>query len=326
MAGPQTETAPWAAPAEGEAPWGPEHPQQVAPTQTLAKTPFQIGAHTPTLMEEAGTFARTHGPGTGKTWADVGHDALKYGGMLAAGMSLPAASELDPIAPILGRVVKTAGRTLGDVSLYHPLRSVLGSPEAESSLMRAWRSTSPEGEALRSARMAEKSLMPGEKAAAAEDVRRAATGATSGAGGTSAPKARLVLTPEEAAAQEQMQRIATQRASERGMQYAGGMKPAPGKISMGPGAASPAEFAVPATEETDLDVALRRPLMHNDVAPVNMIPGSERATSVIPREELMQAGKYGSTEAGRAFDAKLRAIQDAHPEWSFDKQLAEAQK
>jgi microcystin-dependent protein len=44
----------------------------------------------------------------------------------------------------------------------------------------------------------------------------------------SLPKAsgRLVLAPEEAQAEEQIQKIATRRASQRGMQYAAGMKPA----------------------------------------------------------------------------------------------------
>ncbi len=126
-------------------------------------------------------------------------------------------------------------------------------------------------------------------------------------GGTSTPKARLVLTPEEAQAQAQMQRIAETRASERGMQHAGGMKPAPGKISMGPGAASAADPATmgsggyspaPGEGETDLDMAMRRPIMQpNDVGPTNRVPGSERASSVIPREELMEAGKHGRTEA-----------------------------
>jgi hypothetical protein len=41
---------------------------------------------------------------------------------------------------------------------------------------------------------------------------------------------RLVLTPEEIAQAEQTQKIATKRARERGMQYAGGMRPSGGKI------------------------------------------------------------------------------------------------
>lgn len=327
---PQTpQTAPWETPAEGQPPWGDDHPQQQAPVKGVPVG--EIRAFQPGLMDEAATFARTHGPGTGKTWAQVGSDAETYGKMLAAGAMLPGAAELDPIAPLMGRALRTGWRALGSFDVTRPLELLTKTPEI-------WKGTSAEGEALRAARTAEKGLMPGEKAAYAEDVKRAATKAEGGGtGGTSVPKARLVLTPEEVKAQEQMQRIATQRASERGMQYAGGMKPAPGKISMGPGAASSAEFAgretggyVPAKGEgeSEMEQLLRRPLMHArpDVAPVNMIPGAERATSVIPREELMSAGKYGSTEAGRAFESKLRTIQNAHPDWSFNQQLAEAQK
>lgn len=42
---------------------------------------------------------------------------------------------------------------------------------------------------------------------------------------------RLILTPEEVNAVEQIQKIATKRASERGMQYAAGMKPSGAKIA-----------------------------------------------------------------------------------------------
>jgi hypothetical protein len=43
------ETAPWAAPAEGEAPWGPEHPQQTAPAPT--KTPLDRFAQDEAITE-----------------------------------------------------------------------------------------------------------------------------------------------------------------------------------------------------------------------------------------------------------------------------------
>lgn len=42
---------------------------------------------------------------------------------------------------------------------------------------------------------------------------------------------RLVLTPEEAQQAEKIQEIAKRRASERGMQYAGGMRPSGGKVA-----------------------------------------------------------------------------------------------
>ena len=47
-------------------------------------------------------------------------------------------------------------------------------------------------------------------------------------GSVSKPSGRLVLTPEEVAAQARMQDIATRRASEHGMQYAAGMRPVGG--------------------------------------------------------------------------------------------------
>lgn len=47
-------------------------------------------------------------------------------------------------------------------------------------------------------------------------------------GSAAKPSGRLVLTPQEAATNDQMQRIATKRASEHGMQYAAGMRPAGG--------------------------------------------------------------------------------------------------
>lgn len=48
-------------------------------------------------------------------------------------------------------------------------------------------------------------------------------------GSLAKPTGKLVLTPEQAAAQERMLNLATRRASERGMQFAGGMVPGEGR-------------------------------------------------------------------------------------------------
>lgn len=54
-------------------------------------------------------------------------------------------------------------------------------------------------------------------------------------GSVAKPSGRLVLLPEEAQAEEQMQRVAERRASQHGMQYAGGMRPSgTGKVPMTP--------------------------------------------------------------------------------------------
>lgn len=62
------------------------------------------------------------------------------------------------------------------------------------------------------------------------------------------PSGRLVVLPQEAQALDQMQRIAKQRASEHGMQYAAGMRPAGGgRVPMSPTRTMTTEF--PGTRE-----------------------------------------------------------------------------
>jgi hypothetical protein len=67
------------------------------------------------------------------------------------------------------------------------------------------------------------------------------------------PSGRLVVLPQEAQALEQMQKIATKRASEHGMQYAAGMRPAGGgRVPMTPTKISTMEFPGPRSEAMPL--------------------------------------------------------------------------
>lgn len=66
------------------------------------------------------------------------------------------------------------------------------------------------------------------RAAAAYQSGQAAASEEGIAGSIAKPSGRLVLTPSEARTQEQMMNLARQRASEHGMQYAAGMRPAGG--------------------------------------------------------------------------------------------------
>lgn len=63
------------------------------------------------------------------------------------------------------------------------------------------------------------------------------------------PSGRLVLLPQEAQAQDQLQKIATTRASQHGMQYAAGMRPAGGgRVPMTPTGTTTTEYSGPRQE------------------------------------------------------------------------------
>ena len=72
------------------------------------------------------------------------------------------------------------------------------------------------------------------------------------------PSRTMVLSPTEAMSEAQMQKLATRRASERGMQFAGGMVPREGrKVTQSPTRIASPEYPQP-RETVNLDDLLKR--------------------------------------------------------------------
>lgn len=104
-------------------------------TETAGLPVREIGAAHPSLMSEAGTFAHTHGPGTGKTWAQVGSDAEQYGKMLAGGAQLLMAGDLLPALSIPKAAAAAAGK-VGEFATEHPMLTKMAASGAVNAARR----------------------------------------------------------------------------------------------------------------------------------------------------------------------------------------------
>ena len=330
------QTAPWEAPAPDQAPWGPEHPQQASPTYAAGsiapKLDTAIHASEYGLKEFGGgladvgksiwglmkppegraeTAASAVGPEglipyrMGKGLVDLGRQAAQVPGAIK-----DLAQSPDPLGTLALVAPRAGGQAAGQLMAAEGPKVASDIPFSRIDLKGGATAVAKdvpmvrqlgkfirdEPTPLMKAKAAEKGLMPGEKAAYAEDARRSASSNTSGeGGGTTVPKARLILTPEEAQAQAQMQRIAETRASERGMQHAGGMKPAPGKISMGPRAAIESEYEGP-----------RTPTQQQRVNPPTVSGGSDAGARMGPERRVSESPYSGA-------ERRIRTDEEGNP-------------
>jgi hypothetical protein len=327
------QTAPWEAPAEGQAPWGPEHPQQASPAPEKPASQFEKDTATTDAWAEghpvAGPAARflvrggqaaanaiMHPEGLlapvlhpKDTFNAVKNAAMDYahgnisptgaksvlpealgeglgstaGGAVYGKMGSMAGEGIKSIPNVKGGIKAVAS----DIPIVRKMGAFLQDPMQADTAQAI-----KEGRAARIPTSGPRSV--GAQAEAAEPA----------PAGISTPKSRLIMTPSELQAHDQMMRIASENASERGMQYAGGMKPAPGKIQMGPGAA---------TEETS---GVRTPEQHARIQRAggnlpSVSGGSQEAARMGP-ERRISTGPYAGTERRIRVDEEGNPVMAPH--------------